>query len=113
MSRSLVFGDARDLQRDQLGAYERAMAVTGDLFRFRVGPPRVGFQFDAVFPPEGAHEVLGSKSSRYVKEAPAYTELALSTRRCGCTRPPTPSCAKPTPSRSSAGAASLRAGSWP
>lgn len=76
MSRSLLFGDARDLQRDQLGTYERAMAASGDLFRFRVGPPRVGFQFDAVFRPEGAHEVLASKSSRYVKEAPVYTELA-------------------------------------
>ena len=52
------------------------MAVSGDLFRFRVGPPRVGFQFDAVFQPEGAHDVLASKSSRYVKEAPVYTELA-------------------------------------
>lgn len=76
MSRSLLFGDARDLQRDQLGTYERAMAASGDLFRFRVGPPRVGFQFDAVFQPDGAHEVLASKSSRYVKEAPVYTELA-------------------------------------
>ncbi|HEV2810132.1 MAG TPA: cytochrome P450 [Acidimicrobiales bacterium] len=76
MSRSLLFGDARDLQRDQLGTYERAMAASGDLFRFRVGPPRVGFQFDAVFRPEGAHEVLASKASRYVKEAPVYSELA-------------------------------------
>jgi hypothetical protein len=42
-------GCARDLQRDQLGTYARAMAAHGDLARFRVGPPTVGFTFDATW----------------------------------------------------------------
>ncbi|HWH33799.1 MAG TPA: cytochrome P450 [Acidimicrobiales bacterium] len=76
MSRSFVLGDAGDLRRDQLGTYERALAASGDLFRFRIGPPRVGLRFDAVFRPECAHDVLASRSGSYVKDVPAYTEVA-------------------------------------
>lgn len=35
--------------RDQLGTYSRAMEAHGDIASFRVGPPSVGFEFDAVF----------------------------------------------------------------
>lgn len=71
---SLLFGAARDLQRDQLGTYERAMRA-GDLVRFRIGPPRLGFEFDAIFEPEGARHVLTGASAPYVKDAPVFTEF--------------------------------------
>jgi hypothetical protein len=48
---SFLLGCTRQLQRDQLGTYAEAMAAHGDIARFRVGPPRVGFEFDAVFSP--------------------------------------------------------------
>lgn len=74
-SGSLLLGSARDLQRDQLGTYERAMRTHGDLVRFRIGPPRLGFEFDAIFDPEGARHVLSGTSGGYVKDAPAFTEI--------------------------------------
>lgn len=74
-SGSVLLGSARDLQRDQLGTYERAMARHGDLVRFRIGPPRLGFEFDAIFHPDGAREVLSGASAGYVKQAPAFTEV--------------------------------------
>lgn len=73
---SLLLGSARDLQRDQLGTYERVMRDHGDLVRFRIGPPRLGFEFDAVFTPEGAHQVLAADARRYEKDAPVYRELS-------------------------------------
>ena len=72
---SCLFGSARDLQRDQLGTYERAMHAHGDLARFRIGPPRLGFEFDAVFDPAGARHVLAEASAGYVKDAPVYREF--------------------------------------
>jgi len=75
MPGSLLLGSARDLQRDQLGTYEQAMHDHGDLVRFRIGPPRLGFEFDAIFDPEGARHVLSGASVGYVKDAPAFTEL--------------------------------------
>lgn len=72
---SLLFGSARALQRDQLGTYERAMHDYGDLVRFRIGPPRLGFEFDAIFDPEGARHVLSGASVGYVKDAPVFTEF--------------------------------------
>jgi cytochrome P450 len=70
-----VFGSARDLQRDQLGTYERAMRAHGDLARFRIGPPRLGFEFDAIFDPDGARHVLTETSAGYVKDAPVFREF--------------------------------------
>lgn len=72
---SFLLGSARALQRDQLGTYARAMAACGDIARFRVGPPGVGFTFDAVFSPEGAREVLAADSSHYLKDAPVIGEF--------------------------------------
>ena len=72
---SLLLGCARHLQRDQLGTYAEAMAAHGDIARFRVGPPRVGFEFDAVFSPEGAHQVLAADAGHYVKDAPVISEF--------------------------------------
>lgn len=72
---SLLLGCTRQLQRDQLGTYAAAMAAHGDIARFRVGPPRVGFEFDAVFSPEGAHQVLAADAGHYVKDAPVIGEF--------------------------------------
>jgi cytochrome P450 len=73
--RSLLLGNTLDLQRDQLGTYARAMAEHGDIASFRVGPPGIGFSFDAVFSPEGARQVLAADASHYVKDAPVIGEF--------------------------------------
>ena len=72
---SRLLGSARDLQRDQLGTYARAMATYGEIARFRIGPPRVGFEFDAVFTPEAARQVLAADAAHYVKDAPVIGEF--------------------------------------
>ncbi|HWC12016.1 MAG TPA: cytochrome P450 [Acidimicrobiales bacterium] len=72
---SRLLGNTLDLQRDQLGTYARAMAEHGDVARFRVGPPGVGFTFDAVFSPEGARQVLAADAGNYVKDAPVIGEF--------------------------------------
>ena len=73
---SLLFGSARELRRDQLGTYERAMRAHGDVAGFRIGPLRIGFEFDAVFRPEGARQVLATNVGHDRKEAPVLTEIA-------------------------------------
>lgn len=73
---SWLLGSADALRNDQLATYERAMLDHGDLVRFRVGPPKVGFEFDAVFHPDGAREILASRAGDFVKDAPAFTEVA-------------------------------------
>jgi cytochrome P450 len=72
---SRLLGSTLDLQRDQLGTYARAMAEHGDVARFRVGPPLVGFTFDAVFSPEGARQVLAADAAHYIKDAPVIGEF--------------------------------------
>lgn len=72
---SFLLGATLALQRDQLGTYRRAMETLGDIARFRVGPPGVGFTFDAVFSPEGAHRVLAGDAGNYVKDAPVIGEF--------------------------------------
>jgi cytochrome P450 len=51
------------------------MRTHGDHVRFRVGPPRLGFVFDAVFSPEGARQVLGAGGDTYVRDAPVIAEF--------------------------------------
>lgn len=70
---SRLLGSANALRRDQLGTYEDAMRSCGDVARFRVGPPGLGFVFDTTFHPDGAREILTGRS--YVKDAPVFTEL--------------------------------------
>lgn len=72
---SFLLGNTLALQRDQLGTYARAMAEQGDIARFRVGPPGLGFSFDAVFSPEGARQVLAADASHYIKDAPVIGEF--------------------------------------
>lgn len=73
---SLLAGSARALLRDQLGTYEQARRDHGDIARFRIGPPRIGFVFDAVFHPNGARQVLATDADRYDKGVPVVAELA-------------------------------------
>lgn len=47
----------------------------GEIARFRVGPPRLGFEFDVVFTPEGAHQVLARNADHYAKGSPVFTEF--------------------------------------
>lgn len=72
---SWLLGATLGLQRDQLGTYARAMAAHGDIAHFRVGPPRIGFQFEAVFAPDAARRVLAADAGHYVKDAPVIGEF--------------------------------------
>lgn len=72
---SLLLGSARELRKDPFGAYGRAMKAHGETARFRVGPPRFGFEFDAVFRPEGARQVLATDVAKYRKDAPVFAEM--------------------------------------
>jgi cytochrome P450 len=71
---SFLLGSARDLRTDPLGTYARAIRA-GDLVSMRVGPPRLGFEFDAVLRPEGARQVLATDAARYRKDAPVFREM--------------------------------------
>jgi cytochrome P450 len=70
-----LLGSARQLRKDPLGTYGRALKAYGAIARFRVGPPRLGFEFDAVFSPEGARRVLATDVARYRKDAPVFAEI--------------------------------------
>lgn len=73
---SWLFGAARDLRRDQLGAYGRALREHGgDLVQFRIGPPRVGMVFDTAFRPDAARRVLATDAAAYDKGVPAFDEF--------------------------------------
>lgn len=72
---SFLLGNTLGLQRDQLGTYRRAMEAHGDIAQFRIGPPRLGFIFDAVFSPEGARQVMAADAGHYVKDAPVIEEF--------------------------------------
>jgi cytochrome P450 len=73
---SLLFGAGRDLRRDQLGTYRRALEEHGGKpVRFHLGPPKVGIDFDAVFTPDDGRQVLATDNARYDKEVPAFDEF--------------------------------------
>jgi len=73
---SWLFGAARDFRRDQLGTYARALRRHGgELVRFRIGPPRVGVEFDTVFRPDAARQVLATDAASYDKAVPAFEEF--------------------------------------
>jgi hypothetical protein len=74
-SRLAAAGLCSPAPRDQRGTYAEAMASHGDIARFRVGPTRVGFEFDTVFSPEGAHQVLAADAGHYLKDAPVIREF--------------------------------------
>lgn len=51
------------------------MRAHGAIARLRVGPPRLGFDFDVVFEPDGARTILSGGSRGYIKDAPVYDEF--------------------------------------
>ncbi len=72
---SLLSGSGRELKDDQLATYARVLREHGGRrVRFRVGPPKVGFVFDAVFAPDGARQVLATDAAHYDKEVPGIEE---------------------------------------
>ena len=76
ISGSWIFGSARELRADPLGPYRKVLESGRDLVRFRVGPPRVGFEFDAVLRPDGIRQVLATDFGHYRKDAPVFGEIA-------------------------------------
>lgn len=59
---SRLLGSALDLRRDRFGTLERARAEHGDMVRFLIGPPGIRIVTYGVFSPDGAHELLTSRS---------------------------------------------------
>ena len=72
---SFLSGSGRELKDDQLATYARVLREHGGRrVRFRVGPPKVGFVFDAVFRPDDARQVLATEAAHYDKEVPGIDE---------------------------------------
>ena len=63
-------GLARDLQRDQLGTYDRAVAEYGDVVRLAVGPPGLRRDLYLVTHPDGVEQVLAGDPDSYSKNTP-------------------------------------------
>jgi cytochrome P450 len=70
-----ILGSALDLQRDVLGAMERARRDHGDVVRFVAGPPGLRTSFYAVFHPDGVRRVLAGEADRYRKDNVFYEEV--------------------------------------
>lgn len=73
---SFLSGLARELKRDQLGTYERAMAEHGDVVRLDAGPPGLRLSLYLVTHPDGVQRVLSDGSDGYTKGTPFYREIA-------------------------------------
>jgi cytochrome P450 len=73
---SLLLGMAGDLQRDQLGTYERVMADYGDVVRLVVGPPGLRRVLYLVTHPDGVAQVFDAGAGGYTKDTPFYEEIA-------------------------------------
>ena len=69
-------GVTRDLQRDQLGTYDRAVAEYGDVVRLAVGPPGLRRDLYLVTHPDGVEQVLAGDPDGYSKNTPYYEEIA-------------------------------------
>jgi cytochrome P450 len=67
---------ARQLQRDQLGTFERAVAEYGDVVRLVVGPPGLRRELYLVTHPDGVEQVLAGDPDGYSKNTPFYDEIA-------------------------------------
>jgi len=67
---------APELQRDQLGTYERLVAEYGDVVRLVVGPPGLRRELYLVTHPDGVHQVLAGDPDGYSKNTPYYEEIA-------------------------------------
>ncbi len=69
-------GMAPELQRDQLGTYERLVAEYGDVVRLVVGPPGLRRELYLVTHPDGVQQVLAGDPDGYSKNTPYYEEIA-------------------------------------
>ena len=69
-------GMAPELQRDQLGTYERLVAEYGDVVRLVVGPPGLRRELYLVTHPDGVQQVLAGDPDGYSKNTPYYDEIA-------------------------------------
>jgi cytochrome P450 len=67
---------APELQRDQLGTYERLVAEYGDVVRLVVGPPGLRRELYLVTHPDGVQQVLAGDPDGYSKNTPYYDEIA-------------------------------------
>ncbi len=73
---SFLSGSGRALKKDQLAVCAAVLRDHGGRrVRIRVGPPKVGFVFDAVSRPEDVRQVLATEAAQYDKEVPGIDEL--------------------------------------
>ncbi|MGH3728735.1 MAG: cytochrome P450 [Micromonosporaceae bacterium] len=72
---SPLFGSARELRGDFLGACQRACQKYGDLVRFQVGPSRFGRELYVLGHPDGAHQLFGATWQEYRKDTRFYDEI--------------------------------------
>ena len=72
---SLLMGMGGQLQRDQLGTYERVMAEYGGVARLVVGPPGLRRVLYFVTHPDGVQQVLAGSPDGYTKNTPFYEEI--------------------------------------
>jgi cytochrome P450 len=73
---SRLLGVTRELQRDQLGSYQRAVTEYGDVVRLVVGPPGLRRALYLVTHPDGVEHVLAGDPDGYSKNTPYYEEIA-------------------------------------
>jgi cytochrome P450 len=69
-------GLAPQLQHDQLGTFEQAVADYGDVVRLVVGPPGLRRALYLVTHPDGVEQVLARDPDGYSKNTPYYQEIA-------------------------------------
>ena len=69
---------APELQRDQLGTYERLVAEYGDVVRLVVGPPGLRRELYLVTHPDGVQQVLAGDPDGYSKN-PCYSDSVSET----------------------------------
>jgi cytochrome P450 len=72
---SLLWGLAKDLQRDQLATFERAAADHGDVVRLIAGPPGRRVSLYLISHPDGVQHVL-TGGDAYTKGTAFYQEIA-------------------------------------
>jgi cytochrome P450 len=68
-------GMVPQLQHDQLGTFERAVAEYGDVVRLVVGPPGLRRELYLVTHPDGVEQVLAGDPDSYSKNTPFYEEI--------------------------------------
>jgi hypothetical protein len=71
---------APELQRDQLGTYERLAAEYGDVVRLVVGPPGLRRELYLVTHPDGVQQVLAG-DPELLKNTPYYDDCRKASAR--------------------------------